>query len=170
MLAGLKGLFGKKEEKKEEKRKEIIGAPIKGKVIPLSEVPDEAFAQEILGKGVAICPEEGRAVAPCNGEITLVFDTKHAISLVSEQGAELLIHIGLDTVNLRGEHFDVKVSQGDKVKAGDVLVEFAADKIEQAGYQIISPVIICNSADYKEIETFTGKEVNPLDTVIELDK
>lgn len=164
MLAGLKGLFGKKEEK------EVIGAPLKGKVIPLSEVPDEAFAQEVLGKGVGICPEDGLVVAPCDGEITMIFDTKHAISMTTKGGAELLLHIGLDTVNLRGEHFDVKVSEGDKVSAGAPLLEFNKAKIEEAGYQTISPVIVCNSGDFKNVSTLSGKTAERLDSVIELEK
>ncbi|WP_341416745.1 PTS glucose transporter subunit IIA [Acetivibrio ethanolgignens] len=164
MLAGLKGIFGKKEVK------EMIGAPIKGRVIPLAEVPDEAFAQEILGKGVGICPEDGLVVAPCDGEVTMVFDTKHAISLMTKKGAEVLIHIGLDTVNLRGEHFTTRVAAGDKVTAGMPLIEFDRKKIEAAGYEMISPVIVCNSGDFSSINTFSGKEVERLEGIIELIK
>lgn len=164
MLAGLKGIFGKKE------KKEIIGAPIKGTVIPLTEVPDEAFAQEILGKGVGICPEDDLVVAPCNGEVTMVFETKHAISLMTEAGAEVLIHIGLDTVNLRGEYFDTKVTAGDKVTAGMPLIEFDRERIKAAGYETISPVIVCNSGDFSSINTFSGKRVERLESIIELTK
>lgn len=164
MLGAFKGLFGKKEEK------EVIGAPMKGKVIPLSEVPDEAFAQGILGKGVGICPEDGTVVAPCDGEVAMVFDTKHAVSLTTAGGAELLLHIGLDTVNLKGEPFDVKVAAGDKVKKGDLLLTFDKEKIEAAGYQTVSPVIVCNSDDYSSMSTFEGKMADRQDTIIELMK
>lgn len=164
MLNGLKGLFGKKENK------EIIGAPVKGKVIPLSEVPDEAFAQGILGKGVAIQPEDTSVVAPCAGEIAMVFDTKHAISMITEGGAELLIHVGLDTVNLKGEHFDVKVAAGDKVQMGDLLLTFDKEKIAEAGYPTVTPVIVCNSDDYSTMNTFEGKMAESKETVIELVK
>lgn len=164
MLKGLKGLFGKKEEK------EIIGSPVKGKVIPLSEVPDEAFAQGILGKGVAVEPEEGKLYAPCAGEIAMVFDTKHAISMMTEGGAELLLHVGLDTVNLKGEHFDTKVAAGDKVKMGDLLLTFDKEKIEAAGYPTVTPVVVCNSDDFSVMNTFEGKTVSPQETIMELAK
>lgn len=164
MLAGFKGMFTKKEEK------EVIGAPIKGKVIPLSKVPDEAFAQGILGMGVGICPEDGCVVAPCEGEVSMIFDTKHAVSITTKGGAEILIHIGLDTVNLKGEHFTARAAAGDKVTAGTPLIEFDKEKIEELGYQTISPVIICNAGDYKSVDTFAGERKERLEKIIELHK
>ncbi|MGZ9793861.1 beta-glucoside-specific PTS transporter subunit IIABC [Bacillus atrophaeus] len=127
---------------------EMIHSPIKGEVKTLSEVNDSVFSAEIMGKGFAIVPEEGLAVAPVSGTITTVFKTKHAIGITSDRGAEVLIHIGLDTVQLDGRHFDVLVKEGDKVSPGDPLVSFDIEKIKAAGYDVITPVIITNTDQY----------------------
>ncbi|WP_406589450.1 beta-glucoside-specific PTS transporter subunit IIABC [Bacillus atrophaeus] len=127
---------------------EMIHSPIKGEVKALSEVKDSVFSAEIMGKGFAIVPEEGLAVAPVSGIITAVFKTKHAIGITSDRGAEVLIHIGLDTVQLDGRHFDVLVKEGDKVSPGDPLVSFDIEKIKAAGYDVITPVIITNTDQY----------------------
>ncbi|PSA95322.1 PTS beta-glucoside transporter subunit EIIBCA [Bacillus atrophaeus] len=127
---------------------EMIHSPIKGEVKALSEVNDSVFSAEIMGKGFAIVPEEGLAVAPVSGIITAVFKTKHAIGITSDRGAEVLIHIGLDTVQLDGRHFDVLVKEGDKVSPGDPLVFFDIEKIKAAGYDVITPVIITNTDQY----------------------
>ncbi|AKL86942.1 BglP [Bacillus atrophaeus UCMB-5137] len=127
---------------------EMIHSPIKGEVKALSEVNDSVFSAEIMGKGFAIVPEEGLAVAPVSGTITTVFKTKHAIGITSDRGAEVLIHIGLDTVQLDGRHFDVLVKEGDKVSPGDPLVSFDIEKIKAAGYDVITPVIITNTDQY----------------------
>ncbi|MCY8858256.1 beta-glucoside-specific PTS transporter subunit IIABC [Bacillus atrophaeus] len=127
---------------------EMIHSPIKGEVKALSEVNDSVFSAEIMGKGFAIVPEEGLAVAPVSGAITTVFKTKHAIGITSDLGAEVLIHIGLDTVQLDGRHFDVLVKEGDKVSPGDPLVSFDIEKIKAAGYDVITPVIITNTDQY----------------------
>ncbi|ATO27076.1 PTS beta-glucoside transporter subunit EIIBCA [Bacillus atrophaeus] len=127
---------------------EMIHSPIKGEVKALSEVNDSVFSAEIMGKGFAIVPEEGLAVAPVSGAITTVFKTKHAIGITSDRGAEVLIHIGLDTVQLDGRHFDVLVKEGDKVSPGDPLVSFDIEKIKAAGYDVITPVIITNTDQY----------------------
>ncbi|MEC2310266.1 beta-glucoside-specific PTS transporter subunit IIABC [Bacillus atrophaeus] len=127
---------------------EMIHSPIKGEVKALSEVNDSVFSAEIMGKGFAIVPEEGLAVAPVSGTITAVFKTKHAIGITSDRGAEVLIHIGLDTVQLDGRHFDVLVKEGDKVSPGDPLVSFDIEKIKAAGYDVITPVIITNTDQY----------------------
>ncbi|WP_437131970.1 beta-glucoside-specific PTS transporter subunit IIABC [Bacillus atrophaeus] len=127
---------------------EMIHSPIKGEVKALSEVNDSVFSAEIMGKGFAIVPEEGLAVAPVSGAITTVFKTKHAIGITSDRGAEVLIHIGLDTVQLEGRHFDVLVKEGDKVSPGDPLVSFDIEKIKAAGYDVITPVIITNTDQY----------------------
>ncbi|MHA7766899.1 beta-glucoside-specific PTS transporter subunit IIABC [Bacillus atrophaeus] len=127
---------------------EMIHSPIKGEVKALSEVNDSVFSAEIMGKGFAIVPEEGLAVAPVSGIITAVFKTKHAIGITSDRGAEVLIHIGLDTVQLDGRHFDVLVKEGDKVSPGDPLVSFDIEKIKAAGYDVITPVIITNTDQY----------------------
>lgn len=141
-------------------RSEEIVSPIAGDVIALKEVPDQVFASESMGKGVGIVPSNGRAVSPVNGVVTTLFKTKHAIGITSDNGAEILIHIGMDTVQLEGEHFTAHVKQGDKVNVGDLLLEFDLDKIKKAGFQVITPVIITNSADYSQIDAIKEKQVS----------
>ena len=136
---------------------EEIKSPMKGTVIPLSEVPDAVFSSEMLGKGFGVEPSEGKAYAPVDGEVTTVFDTKHAIGLMSKHGVELLIHIGMDTVKLNGKGFDVKVKTGDQVKAGDLLAEFDMDLIKGEGYPVTTAVVVTNTDDCEEIgEVRTG--------------
>ncbi|GAF64689.1 PTS system transporter subunit IIC [Bacillus sp. TS-2] len=130
---------------------EEIFSPLEGKVIPLSEVPDPTFASEAIGKGVAIEPMNGRVVSPINGNVSVAFKTKHAIGLVSEHGAEILIHVGIDTVQLDGEYFTSHIKQGDEVKVGDLLVEFDLEKIKEVGYQTVTPIIITNTSSYQDI-------------------
>ena len=165
MLNALKGKlgFGKKEG-------EVIGAPIEGKAVEISEVSDPTFGQEILGKGMAIIPSVGKVVAPVDGRVEMVFDTKHAISMKTVEGAELLIHVGLDTVNLKGEPFTAHVTAGQEVKAGDLMLEFDIEAIKAAGLEVISPVVVCNTPDYKEVKVDAGKDVNVLDSVMTLVK
>ena len=119
--------------------------------MPLASSIDEAFAQGVLGKGVVIQPENGEVVAPFDGTVMTLFPTKHAIGLISDNGLELLIHIGLDTVQLDGEHFTAHVKQGDKVKRGQKLVSFDIPAIQAAGFSVETPVIITNSGDYLDI-------------------
>ena len=136
---------------------EEIKSPMNGTVIPLSEVPDAVFSSEMLGKGFGVEPSEGKAYAPVDGEVTTVFDTKHAIGLMSKHGVELLIHIGIDTVKLNGKGFDVKVKTGDQVKAGDLLAEFDMDLIKGEGYPVTTAVVVTNTDDCEEIgEVRTG--------------
>lgn len=156
--------------KKKKESGEIIGAPIEGEAVASSEVSDPTFGEEMLGKGMAIKPSVGKVFSPVDGTITMLFDTKHAISITSDQGAEILIHIGLDTVTLKGAHFTAYVKADDKVKKGDLLLEFDMEAIKEAGFDVISPVIICNSDDYSDIKRFTGKQVKPGDEVMELIK
>lgn len=162
MFKSLKQMFGGSDAKKQ------ILAPAAGRVVPMSEVNDPTFSQEILGKGVAIVPSEGKVVAPASGEVVVMFETKHAVSIRTTEGAELIIHIGLDTVNLRGEHFTSHVAQGDHVKAGDVLVEFDMEAIKEAGYDVITPIVVCNTPDFPNMVCHTGMEVKALDPVIDL--
>ncbi len=164
MFGSLKKLFG---GDKEESKREIL-APVSGEAIPMSQVADPAFSQEILGKGVAIVPAAGTIVAPASGEVTVMFETKHAVSIRTDFGAELIIHIGLDTVNLKGRHFRACVAQGDRVKAGDVLVEVDMEQVKAAGYDVTTPVIICNTPDYPNMVCRSGMEVKALDPIIEL--
>ncbi|PRS07250.1 beta-glucoside-specific PTS transporter subunit IIABC [Bacillus halotolerans] len=142
---------------------EIIHSPIKGEVKALSEVNDGVFSAGIMGKGFAIDPEEGEVVSPVNGSVTTVFKTKHAIGITSDQGAEILIHIGLDTVKLEGQWFTSHVKEGDKVAPGDPLVSFDLEQIKAAGYDVITPVIVTNTDRYsfspvKEIGRVQTKE------------
>ncbi len=145
-------------------------APVKGECVPVSEVSDPTFGQEILGKGIAIKPTEGKVVAPCDAKIDMMFDTGHAVSMTADFGAEILIHVGIDTVELKGKHYKIHAKAGDKVKKGDLLIEFDPEAIKAEGYDIITPVVICNSDDYSEVKTHTGKTVTNDDLVIELTK
>lgn len=150
-------------------RKEItLYAPASGLVLPVSEVGDGVFSEEILGKGIAIKPSEGIIYAPFDGKITTVAETKHAIGIVSNDGAEVLIHVGIDTVQLKGKHFTVLVNEGDKVKKGDKLMEFDLAAIKKAGYQTITPVVIGNSENYREFKAEHGKTVKAGDAAIKL--
>ena len=135
----------------------ILASPLKGRVIPLSEVPDETFASGVLGDGVGIQPAEGKVYAPFDCTVAAVFDTKHAIGLETSDGVELLIHIGMDTVKLNGEPFTVYVEAGETVKAGGLLVEFDMDKIKAAGLDTVTPVIVTNPGKYKSIK-ITGRQ------------
>lgn len=143
-----------------------IASPLNGEIVPLKEVKDETFASEMMGKGIAINPTEGKVVSPINGTVKMIFKTKHAIGLKSEDGAEILIHIGMDTVQLDGKYFAAHVKDGDKVNVGDTLVEFDMDAIKKEGYELITPVIITNTMDYLEIIPKEIKSVNTGDTLI----
>jgi PTS system beta-glucosides-specific IIC component len=132
---------------------EEVFSPIAGVVKPLSEVNDPAFSEEIMGKGFAIQPSEGRVVSPVNGTVFSLSKSGHAIGLVSDSGAEMLIHIGIDTVKLKGLHFSPKVTAGTKVSVGDLLMEFDRVEIEKAGYSTITPVIITNIQEYNSIQS-----------------
>lgn len=147
---------------------EAIYSPITGEVKPLSEVNDPAFSEEIMGKGLAIQPSEGRVVSPVSGRVFSLSKSGHAIGLVSDNGAEMLIHIGIDTVKLKGLHFSPKVTAGTKVAVGDILMEFDLVEIEKAGYSTITPVIITNIQEYSSIKpagSSTVKEQELLYTV-----
>lgn len=165
MFKGLKGKFGKKENENI-----FVAAPIKGEAVTIDKVNDPTFAQEMLGKGIAIKPAEGKVVSPVNGEVAVLFETKHAISIKSDDGVEILIHIGLDTVNLKGEHFKSCVKVGDKVKTGDLLIEFNEEKIKEAGYDTITPVIICNTFEYTDVKVAQIGQVEKQDNIIEIIK
>ena len=126
-----------------------ITSPLAGEVKELSQATDPVFAQGLMGRGVVIVPSQGELVSPVNGRVTVFFPTKHAIGILSDEGVEILMHIGMDTVNLEGKGFEGYVSQGDKVKAGDKLISFDIDKIKKAGYVTETPVIITNSDKYQ---------------------
>lgn len=162
MFGALKKMFGA-----DDSREKIL-APVEGKAISLSEVGDPVFSQEILGKGVAVIPSKGRIVAPADGLVTVMFETKHAVSVTTEKGAEIIVHVGLDTVNLQGEHYTSHVKQGDHVKAGDLMLEFDIPAIKEAGYDVVTPIIVCNTPNYPNMICHTGMDVKELDPVIEL--
>lgn len=146
-----------------------VYSPLDGESVPLSSVNDQTFASGILGNGVAVKPSAGRVVAPFSGEVSTLFDTKHAIGLTGDDGVELLIHVGLNTVELGGRYYDAKVKMGDRVERGQTLIEFDKDEIEKAGYETVTPVIISNIDSYKSMdETLGGVKFG--DVLIKLSK
>lgn len=149
-----------------EIKQEIIASPLIGKVVKLEDVPDEVFASGAMGKGIAIDPDDGVVVAPAKGEVTLVFPTKHAIGLKTENGAEILIHIGMDTVSLAGKGFKGFVEVGDKVEAGQTLLEFDVNTIKAAGLPVITPVIVTNSDQYEDVLTTQERTVEAGDYLL----
>lgn len=152
----------KKEEvvtnnkKAEDKKETVICSPFTGKAMELSEVGDGVFSEKMLGNGIAVEPEEGTIMAPFDGTIAAVFDTKHAIGLVSNTGLELLIHIGIDTVQLNGKYYDIKVKNGDQIKKGDVIGTVDLEGIRSEGYRTITPIIVSNTDNYNEFKEKTG--------------
>lgn len=146
----------------------IIAAPIKGTCVSISEVSDPTFGQEILGKGVAIIPEDGKVYAPADGTITTMFPTGHAVGMTTSDGVEILIHVGLDTVALKGDGFHIIAKEEQTVQKGDLLIEADLEKIKAAGYDVITPVVICNTDDYSEVIGLSGKSVNVGDDIIEI--
>lgn len=144
----------------------MIKSPLNGEVVELSTINDETFASGIIGKGVAINPSQGKLVAPVKGEITALFPTLHAIGITAEDGVEILIHIGMDTVKLEGKHFKAYVKKGDFVNIGDLLIEFDIDAIKAAGYDLMTPVIICNSNQYIDILTTEKQKINRGDSLM----
>ncbi|MDO4345206.1 MAG: PTS glucose transporter subunit IIA [Eubacteriales bacterium] len=148
----------------------MLGAPVGGKCINVTEVSDPTFSGEILGKGIAVVPMSGSIKAPAAGEITTAFATGHAVTMTTEEGAELLIHIGIDTVALKGENFSMKVKEGQKVAKGDLLVEADMEKIKAAGYDTSVIMVVCNMDAFPSVKCITGKDVMPGEDVIELGK
>ena len=157
-----KKLFGKPMDE--------LCAPVAGNAVPVAQVPDPTFAEEMLGKGIAVEPTEGKVYAPCDATVDMMFTTGHAVSLVADCGAEVLIHVGLETVSLGGKHFTIHAANGDKVKKGDLLIEFDLDAIKAEGFNTITPMLVCNSDAYGTFKTNVGKPVTNADVVIELAK
>lgn len=154
-------------EKVHVNKGEIL-SPIQGKLYPLSDAKDEAFASETLGKGALIQPSNGKVYAPFDGTIVTLFPTKHAIGIVSDDGIEMLIHFGIDTVNLNGQHFTAFIEQGMKVKQGDLLLEADIEKIKAAGYETQVPVIITNSFNYQNVELSSKEDVSYQDVILKV--
>lgn len=147
---------------------EGIASPVNGKAVPLSEVPDPTFAEEMLGKGAAVDPSEGRFYAPVSGTISTVFPTKHAIGITGDKGEEILIHVGLDTVQLDGKYFETAVSEGQHVEAGTLLLTCELEKVREAGYKIITPVIVTNPEDYPAVSLARSGEIKAGERLISL--
>ena len=141
-----------------------------GRTLPMDEVNDQTFAQELLGPGIAIVPSNGTVVSPINGTIATVMDTKHAVCIQGEDGLELIVHAGLDTVELNGKYYQTYKEIGDQVKAGDVLLEFDLEEITKAGYDVTTPIVITNLGDYKITKCLTGQQVKAGEEVIQLTK
>ncbi len=148
------------------KKGTVISAPVKGECIPISEVADPTFAEERLGKGIAIKPADGKITAPADGVITTVFPTGHAIGLTTPDGVEILVHVGLDTVQLKGQFFHTVAEPDQNVKAGDLILEADIDEIRKAGYDTVTPMIICNTPDFSSITCKTEGMVEAGEEVI----
>jgi len=173
------GFFKKKENEVEkielpplevDGEKEIICAPMNGEAVASSEISDLTFQKEMLGKSIAIKPSEGAVYAPADGKIDMIIETLHAVSMTTAGGAEIMIHVGIDTVALKGKYFKAHVKEGSMVERGDLLLEFDIGAITAAGYEMISPMIICNTDDYSEIERVIGKRVQVGQTIMKLSK
>lgn len=159
----------KKQESVPAGSGEVMNSYMNGTVVPLEQVEDEAFSSGVLGLGIAIEPSEGKLYSPVDGEVENLFDTKHAIGVTTESGAELLMHIGMDTVKLKGKYFTAHVANGDKIKKGDLLISFDIDAIRSEGYKTITPLVVCNSDDYKSIKPLANGEIKKGDKLLEIE-
>ena len=144
-------------------------SPLDGELLPLSEVKDEVFSSGAMGEGVAIEPSQGVLHAPANGRVVMTFPTGHAIGMKTKDGAEILMHIGMDTVNLQGKGFETLVDKGDEVKAGDELVKFDIDEIHSAGYIVTTPIVVTNSKDYEKVLVVRQGEVKVGQEILDLE-
>lgn len=155
-----------------EKNAKIISvkAVEDGRTIPMDQVNDPTFAQQLLGPGIAIQPENGRVVAPIDGTIATVMDTKHAVCIQGEDGIEMIVHVGLDTVELQGKHYQAHIQTGDKVKAGDLLLSVDLNEIKKEGYDVTTPIVITNLSGYEIAKCLIGQQVKEGEEVIQLIK
>ena len=153
---------------KKDSRSQVLYSHLTGKAVMLEDVEDEVFATKILGEGIAVEPSVGKLYAPCDGKVDMVFDTKHAINIVSSDGCEILLHIGIDTVKLNGQFFESHVSDGQEIKKGDLLISFDIYGIKKAGYKTTTPMIICNTDDYSSITPAADGMVSAGDKIIEI--
>ncbi len=145
-------------------------APMAGKAVAITQVPDPTFAEGMLGNGIAIEPTEGKVYAPCDATVDMMFPTGHAVSLVADCGAEILIHVGLETVSLEGKPFTIHAANGDKVKKGQLLIEVDLKAVEAAGLKTITPMVVCNTDNYPTFQTKVDRDVTNADVVIQLAK
>jgi len=143
----------------EQKPDTVLSAHMDGAVVPMAQVQDEAFSAGVLGDGIAIEPSAGKLFAPADGVVDNLFDTKHAVSLVTGNGAELLLHIGINTVHLGGKHFEAHVEAGQRVKKGDLLISFDLEAIRAEGYLCTTPMIVCNTEDYSGVTALASGQV-----------
>lgn len=153
-----------------KKKKELytIPSPVKGELIDVKTLNDAVFSECMMGKSIAVNPHDTKVVSPVDGTVELVFETGHAIGLKSKEGIELLLHLGIDTVQLKGKHFHVCVNQGDKIKKGQLLVEYDIEKIKEDGYNPVAILIVTNSDQWNEIFYESPKEVTTEDSVMEI--
>ncbi|MCI9036171.1 MAG: PTS transporter subunit EIIC [Oscillospiraceae bacterium] len=154
--------------KAEKKTDAVLAAHMRGRVVPMGEVQDEAFSTCVLGEGAAIEPAEGKLYAPADAVVDNLFDTHHAIGLVTSEGVELLLHIGINTVELGGKHFEAHVAVGQKVKKGDLLISFDIPAIQAAGYLCTTPMIVCNTDDYQSVKTLAEGDIQPGSALLEV--
>ena len=138
------------------KKRLVIASPIAGVVMPISKVNDPVFSADVLGRGIAVKPESGYVSAPCKAAISQMFETGHAVSMLTDDGVELLIHVGIDTVKLKGRHFRIRKNSGESVNIGDILMEFDAAGISADGFDTTTPIVVCNPGDFSEI-SFAGE-------------
>lgn len=164
MFGKLKGFFGGSDATDAL----VVHSPLDGESISVSEVNDPTFSDGLLGKGIAVKPSGTRIVSPVDGIVTTMFKTGHAVTITSGDGLEILIHVGLDTVKLDGQHFTIHANTGDEVKVGDLLLEFDRDKILAEGYDVITPVVLCNSDDYKSVDTKVGATVHEKEEIMKV--
>jgi glucose PTS system EIICBA or EIICB component len=130
----------------------VIFSPLKGEILSLSRVPDDTFSQKMMGEGVCIDPAEGKIYSPCDGEVAVIFKTNHAVSILADNGAEILVHIGIDTVKMNGEGFRGLVNNGDRIKAGQLLIEFDLGLVKARAKSHLTPIVVTNSSDLKQVD------------------
>lgn len=152
----------------DEGNTEVLYSHLTGKVVALEDVEDQVFSSKVLGEGIAVEPTVGKLYAPCDAKIQKVFDTKHAVSLVSQSGCEIVLHVGIDTVKLHGEHFETHVSDNQDVKKGDLLISFDIDGIRKAGYKTTTPMVICNTGSYGSITAVASGSISAGDKILEI--
>lgn len=159
----------KHETKSKKTHKSTLYAHMSGRIVPIEKVEDDVFSQKILGEGVAVEPSEGRLYSPCSGTVDSIFDTKHAVNILSEDGVEVLLHIGIDTVKLGGRFFESHVIDGQKVRKGDLLITFDIDKIRETGFKLTTPMIVGNSDDYSSFNIAADDIVSAGDKLLEIE-
>ena len=155
-------------EDKENSKAEILCSHLTGEVVPLENVDDAVFSNKAIGDGIAVEPTVGELYAPCDGKVDTVFDTKHAVSLISEKGCNMILHIGIDTVKLNGQFLESYVKSGQQVKKGDLLITFDIDEIKKAGYKLTTPMVICNTPDYSEFNHLKAGAITAGEDILEI--